>query len=250
MDDGGYIIVQRSFLQSDLWTREPFTRGQAWIDLLARARFKDGHDRINGVRVDLKRGQLIGCHIFLKNRWGWKSRKKVAKFLKELSEDQLITLGKDQPNQYASSIITITCYDSIQLNGSPEASTDTASEAQPRDSQGTAKGQPRDSEGTHLKTENNGKNGNIKYPETLDECLPLVAGIGMDPDDIQRCFSHYVSVGWVKGQAKLPIKDVRQAFQSWKMNGQIDRAGSSPDQGQKKEPPASDLCRPNEPEAF
>ena len=41
-ESGGRFSVDRSFLNSRQWLSEPFTFGQAWIDIIGRARWKDG----------------------------------------------------------------------------------------------------------------------------------------------------------------------------------------------------------------
>ena len=38
----GWISLYRSILNNDFWLSEKFTRGQAWVDLLLLAKYKEG----------------------------------------------------------------------------------------------------------------------------------------------------------------------------------------------------------------
>jgi (p)ppGpp synthase/HD superfamily hydrolase len=107
-----YFLINRKLQESDLWLNEPFTRGQAWVDLLGLTHYKPGHIRKDGKRIDLNRGQCGWSQLKLSKRWGW-SRGKVKRFLNELEMDQRI----EQVNTTICSIITIVNYDAYQPNG-------------------------------------------------------------------------------------------------------------------------------------
>ena len=53
----GWFKTHRKMLDSDLWLCEPFTRGQAWVDLIGLASFNDSFFYVRGNRVDVRRGQ-------------------------------------------------------------------------------------------------------------------------------------------------------------------------------------------------
>jgi hypothetical protein len=95
--EGGWIKLYRKLQQNDLWTFEPFTRGQAWVDLLLLANHKDGFIRVRGIRVEVKRGQVGWSEIKLAERWKW-SRGKVRRFLFELECDGQIIKSKYMKN--------------------------------------------------------------------------------------------------------------------------------------------------------
>ena len=48
-----YIKLYRALATSPLWTKEPFTRGQAWADLLLLANYAPGHLRVRGNRIEI-----------------------------------------------------------------------------------------------------------------------------------------------------------------------------------------------------
>ena len=108
-----WFKVHRSLVKSDLWLAEPFTRGQAWIDLLALAAFKPGHVRIGNIRVEVERGQFATAERFLCERWKWKSRGKLRRFLCELENDGRIV----QTKSTVSTVVTIVNYDAYQNDG-------------------------------------------------------------------------------------------------------------------------------------
>lgn len=105
----GWIKAHRDFLESSMWLDEPFTRGQAWIDLIALANHKSGFIRIRGNRIDLERGQCGWSQTRLSERWKW-SRKKTRSWLKELEKDERIIIKGDSK----TSVITICNYSKYQ----------------------------------------------------------------------------------------------------------------------------------------
>lgn len=138
-----HFYVNRQLLQSDRWISEPFTRGQAWIDLCGLAQHKDSHVRIRGVRVEVKRGQLAYSQVTLAKRWRW-SRGKVKRFLNELKMVQDI----EQQNSEVTTLITIKKYDYWQGRSTAD---------------GAANGQQTGSKRYTYNNENNDKNEK-KYP--------------------------------------------------------------------------------------
>ena len=86
----GWIKVDRKIQDHWLWDDKPFSRGQAWIDLILLANHKDA-DFVSGLQtVHGKRGTVYKSHLFLAKRWGW-DRKKVARFLNALENAQMIS---------------------------------------------------------------------------------------------------------------------------------------------------------------
>lgn len=106
----GWIKLHRRLCEDPQWLKEPFTRGQAWVDLLMLANHQDGYIRARGHRVEVKRGEVGWSEVALAHRWLW-SRDRVRRYLKELQEidHQII----HQTNNF-SSIITIVNYEIYQ----------------------------------------------------------------------------------------------------------------------------------------
>lgn len=80
-----FFTIDRKLLEDELWTAEPFTKGQAWVDLIGRASYKDGELT--------KRGELIITERGLADRWKW-PKPKVRRFLEWLEKDGMITRTK------------------------------------------------------------------------------------------------------------------------------------------------------------
>ena len=116
MGSGGWFKTHRSLTNSDLWLAEPFTRGQAWADLIGLANYLPGHIRRRGIRVTVNRGQVGWSQETLAVRWQW-GLGKVKRFLKELKVDGRISVEMGLKNIKVTALITITNYDMYQGSG-------------------------------------------------------------------------------------------------------------------------------------
>lgn len=118
---GNWFRVNRALTGSDLWLSEPFTRGQAWVDLIGMAGFRAGYVRIRDVRVNYQRGQIATSLRFLATRWQW-SVGKVQRFISELENDAQISTVTNN----VSTVISITNYDKYQSGEHADEYTDGA----------------------------------------------------------------------------------------------------------------------------
>ena len=85
--DDTWIKLNRSLMSHKVWLGEPFTRGQAWVDLLMMACYADTDTTYNGKVIHVKRGQIRTSIRYLAKRWkrsvGWVDRTlKTLKMLK------------------------------------------------------------------------------------------------------------------------------------------------------------------------
>lgn len=155
----GWIALHRKLQNNPLWFSEPFTKGQAWVDLLLLANHKKGFIYVRGNKITVKRGQVGWSQKRLSGRWQW-SRTKVRKFLQDLEEEHQIKQHKNN----LTTIITIKKYDEYQ----PEKQQD----GQQKNIKKTSKEQQRDTN----KNVNNVKN---EKKNSAREDLPL-------PEKIQQ----------------------------------------------------------------
>lgn len=102
----GFAPVYRSLSDHPLWLGEPFTRGQAWVDLLMLVNYKDSRIMIDGAMVDVKKGQHVTSVAKLAERWGW-SRTKVMSYFELLKAEQMMDWKSDNKK----TVITLTNYD-------------------------------------------------------------------------------------------------------------------------------------------
>ena len=88
--NNGWVKLHRKLADHELWLAEPFTRGQAWIDLLLLANHKTGFIRRRGITVKVERGQVAWGEEALAHRWRW-SRNKLRRFFSELTGRGMIS---------------------------------------------------------------------------------------------------------------------------------------------------------------
>ena len=127
-----------------LWNSEPFSKGQAWLDLLLHANFTDNEILIKGQVIKLKRGEQARSEVTLSKHWKW-SRNKVRRFLELLKKEGMI----DSKTTHLTSVISICNYNSFQAG-------DTANGTSVGTSVGTAGEQVTE----HSKECKEGKEGN------------------------------------------------------------------------------------------
>lgn len=106
----GYCKIHRQLFDNEIWLLEPFTRGQAWIDLFANANFKDSSFFIRGNEIKIKRGQIGWSEVTMAKRWMW-GRNKVRGFLAWLENRGQI---RQQKIYKLTTIIDIINYDKYQ----------------------------------------------------------------------------------------------------------------------------------------
>ena len=147
----GWLLLHRKLGDSALWLEEPFTRGQAWVDLLMLAQHSPSHIRVQGMKINLKRGDVGESEVTLSLRWKW-SRGKVRRFLEEIEKDGMVKKETSKMADRRKSVITICNYDSYQVfkkeNGTGDGTGD-----------GQATGRRRAGDGTGSTNDNECTNG-------------------------------------------------------------------------------------------
>ena len=92
--DWGWISVHRTIFNNWLWEDKPFSKGQAWIDLLLLANHSDEKTLLGNELIHVKRGSKVTSLRKLSKRWGW-SIKKVNNFLNLLESDNMIVVKRN-----------------------------------------------------------------------------------------------------------------------------------------------------------
>ena len=147
----GYIKLNRSLQNSWLWKDKPFSKGQAWIDLIFLAKYKNEKFPFKNKIISGERGTVYKSMTELSERWGW-SRDRVRFFLNQLQDNESI--------QYTSTThqTTIKLIKYSDFQDTP--TTETATNPQPSHNQVTTNSQP-----THISNKinkrNKGKKNNI-----------------------------------------------------------------------------------------
>lgn len=91
MDSKGWIKLDRNLLDHPLWKEKPFSKGQAWIDILFLAEWKAQYVRVGGKKEKVNPGQCWVTLNALAQRWGW-SKETVRRFLRKLKRDGSVSL--------------------------------------------------------------------------------------------------------------------------------------------------------------
>ncbi len=112
----GYITLDRKLMDNWLWTDTPFSRGQAFIDLIFLANYEDSDFLTGNTLIHEKRGTVYRSKKWLANRWGW-SEKKVRCFLEVLEKDGIVVVTGLRLGRMKGTSITIVKYDDYQLQG-------------------------------------------------------------------------------------------------------------------------------------
>lgn len=202
--DNTFFKVYRSLLDDPLWLSEPFTYGQAWVDLIGRANFADKDNFYRGRYQQIKRGQIATSQQELADRWKW-SRHKVNTFLRNIECAGMVTTKSTT----FGTTITIEKYALYQ-----DARTTKGTTKEPRkDIGGTSEGHREDIGGTQNKKEKKERREEGIYIPSRGDLASFIEseGLNADPDDV---FDYYEAVGWEIGGK--PIKDWRAVVRRWK----------------------------------
>ena len=90
----GWISLYRSIQDHWLWQEKPFSKAQAWLDLLLSANHEDKKIVLGNELILVRRGSFITSELKLMERWGW-GKEKTRKFLKLLQDDGMIVKISD-----------------------------------------------------------------------------------------------------------------------------------------------------------
>ncbi len=114
----GFFKIDRQIFDHWLWEDKPFSKGQAWVDLVGLANYEDGKAPYQGKIITCKRGTVYRSISFLAERWGW-SRDKTRSFLNLLESDGMVIV-KATTNQ---TTITLVNYGKFQDLPATDSST-------------------------------------------------------------------------------------------------------------------------------
>lgn len=147
---GWWIKLNTQLKEHWLWNKKPFSKGQAWVDLLLLAETYT-HERLwRGNLTEFKKGDVCLSIENLANRWGW-NRKTVKRFLSVLERDQMVSLNVTK----SRTTITLVNYEKFQGEGTSEYPSEYPSKGT---SDGTSKR-------TYYKNIKNNKNNRVEEKE-------------------------------------------------------------------------------------
>lgn len=211
----GWIRLQRSIVEHWLWQDEPYSFGQAWIDLLISASWKDHKSYFDGKLETKKAGTVYTSKRYLADRWKW-NRRKLDKFLSALELDNMVEI-KCTKKCTTINIVNYTLYQDSCTTVAPQLHQSCTSPAPVLHHSCTTN-----------KKDNKGKKDNINNIYTRAREKPTVDEIQAYCDerlngiDAQQFFDYYEARGWKYGTGK-PMVDWKAAVRTWERNRKSDK---------------------------
>lgn len=118
MKSKGYIKLHRTIFSHWVWKDKPFSKGQAWVDLVMMANYKANKFVLGNEIVEVERGQFITSELKLMERWGW-GKSKTRGFLKVLEDDGMI-IKKSDRQKTTINIINYPLYQDSETTDEPQ----------------------------------------------------------------------------------------------------------------------------------
>ena len=209
----GFFKIERDFLSSTFWLSEPFTKPQAWVDLIGLANYADKTKYYKSTFQKIKRGQIVTSKQALAERWKW-SKHKVHAFLRTLEAAEMLTIESTTKG----TLLTVVNYAIYQDAGNAQGT----QKARRKERAGNAQGTLRDPQEEYRER----KEEKIYIPTRADVASYVSEkALPGDPDEI---FDYYEAVGWeINGK---PIKDWKAVVRRWKSYGKPEQPVSKEDE--------------------
>ena len=223
MDNKGFIMLDRSILEDEMYFSEKFTRMQAYIDLCLLAAFKSRSFYIRGNKVELQPMQVAKSVRDLADRWQW-SVNKVRGYLNELEKGDYIDTQKTSVNQ----IITIKKYIVVNTQNDTQINTQTDTQNDTQTDTPIIKNNNVNNENKEIiiesvvvsneqqtlptPTKEKKRRSSVFVKPTLEECIAYANEKGFNWD-ASRFYNYYESNGWRVG--RNPMKNWKAAMSSW-----------------------------------
>lgn len=187
----GWVTINRSLMDNWLWKDKPFSKGQAWIDLIMLCNHEDKKVPHGNKIITVKRGQHLTSLVKLADRWGW-DRNKVSRFLNVLESDSML----NQKRTSKDTTVTLVNYDKYQCGEHQNEHEMNIKCASDEHQMNTNNNEKNDN------NENNNKKNSRFTPPSLDEVKAYCLKKGYQLD-AQYFIDFYESKGWMVGKNKM-----------------------------------------------
>jgi DNA replication protein DnaD len=161
----GWVSIHRGIQSHWLWEDRPFSKGQAWVDLILLANHQDKTILFDGKPESVRRGSFLTSTSRLMKRWGWGNRK-VLNFLSQLEKEGMLVRS---PRKRCTGI-TLVNYERYQSGAHPSR-TDGIPECDPnphQDCTGT------NSENTGISGDCDCKSASIVHQSRTNSCTQTI----------------------------------------------------------------------------
>lgn len=200
----GWVSLHRALQDHWVWMDKPFSKGQAWVDLVMSANHKDNKVLLGNELIDVNRGQFITSEIKLMEKWGW-SKTKVRSFLKLLQSDSMIVKMSDKKK----TTITIVNYGVWQ-------DTETTKEPQ-KNHEETMEELQKDTNNNDNNDNNENNINNNRHNKSSDKS----SKIKYEEDSFEILAVNYLASQILKLNPNARVPDTLQEKQKWAVH--IDR---------------------------
>ena len=132
----GFVPLYRSIQEHWLWNNdEPFSKGQAWIDLLLSVNHEEKKIPVGCSIITIKPGQMWTSYVKLAKSWGW-SRKRVYRYLNMLKSDGMVLVNGTSNG----TLLTLVNYEKFAYKGNARDTTNATSNDPAPDTTGDTSG--------------------------------------------------------------------------------------------------------------
>ena len=208
-DAGGWVIISRAVQDHWVWDEKPFSKGQAWIDLILLAKYRDGEFMDwRGNLVEGKRGYVYRSERYLADRWGW-SRKKVSNFFTQLAKNNMIELNKNRASDRTT--IFIVNYDNFQ-----RVRTSQGANKEPVENQsGTTQEPVENQSGTYTKKDKRKIKNKKEIKDIVDTDMSTRLKREFDPDSFEMQCVECLIASCLETFPKARVPDTTEKKQKW-----------------------------------
>lgn len=123
-----------------MWKNEPFSKGQAWTDILLLANHKKDKILIGNEIEVVEIGAFITSELKLMERWKW-SKNKIRMFLKLLENENMIVKDSNR-KRTTIKVVNYSKYQVIETTKEPQKNCEETTKEPQEDCEETTKGLP------------------------------------------------------------------------------------------------------------
>lgn len=118
MKNIGWLPLTRKIQNHWIWDDKPFSKGQAWIDLLLLASHDKTKFLLGNELLSLPMGSLVTSELKLMQRWGW-GKGRTRAFLSLLEKDNMIKKQTDRKKTVIK-IVNYKVYNDFEFKNIPQ----------------------------------------------------------------------------------------------------------------------------------
>ncbi|NLY46829.1 MAG: hypothetical protein GX053_12710 [Tissierella sp.] len=202
----GWISIHRKIKDHWLWEDKPFSRGQAWIDILMMVNHEDRKILLGKELIEVKRGSRVTSIRQLCDRWGW-SNTKVKSFLELLSKDNMLVIKSDTKK----TTLTVLNYNDYQISKDIENDKETSGKHQENDTETSPK-HTNNNDNNYNNDNNDNKKDIYILSKDEESFLNILSEIENYPLDRKKDLEMYHTL-----EERYPTLNLLEAIDQWRI---------------------------------